>query len=182
MKMTDVAGLVSAAQENFSVLDAIKGRAYPEDTETIYLDTTAAYEIHKLEKTIADTVDREEADYLIGLVEDLKRRVVDTALTFRLRGISPGLTESITKEVKQRHEDVDFGPGALEANCAYLAAHIVDVTDSEGKVDSHKWSTDEVIVFRELCPPESFDKLADLMFKLSFAATFFDASVTPDFS
>lgn len=192
--MTDFAAIIEAAKDKntFNVLDAIQGRSYPQDIVTIYTDTNAAYEIHNIEKHIAD-LGNDEAEQINKLDEQittLKQRIKDTALTFRLRGIGRDLKEAINDEArllfpwtdKTNPDPVDQGIGAEWVNRSFLAAHIVDVTDALGNVDEHMWDEAQVETLRKSIPDESFLSLIRLMQELSFAATYFDASVTPDFS
>jgi hypothetical protein len=182
--LTDVVDLVSAAKEQgtFSILDAIKGRGYPSDSETVYTDVEAAYEVNRLEEQINDSKDSKEVDRLVAVQQEYKDRVKASALTFKMRGINEGVIDGIKKEAQGKFEDIWTGEGAQWCNDRYLAAHIVEVSDAEGNVDEHKWTGEEVEGLRFLLPRESFETLTTLMHKLTFAASYFDASVTPDFS
>lgn len=192
--MTDFDAIIAAAQDKgtFNVLDAIKNKAYPQDIVTVYTDVDSAYEIHRLEKQIADLGDNdhEQINQLDDVIANLKENIKASSLTFRLRGIGRDLKDAINDEAhlkfpwedRSKADPVDLGEGAEWCNRSYLAAHIVDVTDANGAVDSHKWDEAQISQLRKDLPDEEFLKLLRLMHELSFAATYFDASVTPDFS
>jgi hypothetical protein len=195
--MTDIAALVNDAKAKgtFSVLDAARGnRSYPQDIKTVYTDVAAAYEVKRLEKLDKGEKDREVHESIVAQIEDAKERVRKSALTFRLRGIGEGTKDSIRDEALAKFPEVqdqfgnrtsggpDYGEGAVWNNDKTLAEHIIDVTDADGYVDEHHWTPEEIAELRETLPPESFGSIVELMFELSFAAAYFDASVTPDFS
>lgn len=192
--MTDFDAILAAAQDKatFSVLDAVKDKHYPQDITTVYTDVESAYEIHRLERKIADLGpdDHEAINLLDQEIAGLKEDVKASALTFRMRGIGRGLKDAINDEAALKFPWVDktqvdpaqYGEGGQWTNRSFIAAHIVDVTTADGAVDSHKWTEADVDELRKHIPDESFQELIRLMRDLSFAATYFDASVTPDFS
>jgi hypothetical protein len=192
--MTDFDAIIQAAtdKKTFNVLDAVKDKHYPQDITTVYTDVNAAYEIHRLERQIADLGpdDHEAINLLDEEIAGLKEKIKATALTFRLRGIGRGLKDAIIKEGelefpwtdKTKPNPAEYGPGGEWTNRKFLAAHIVDVTTADGSVDAHKWNEEEIRELRGDIPDESFLELIRLMRDLSFASTYFDASVTPDFS
>lgn len=192
--MTDFDAIIAAAQDKktFSVLDAVKEKHYPQDITTVYTDVDSAYEIKRLERQIADLGpdDADQINELDSVIATLKENIKATALTFRMRGIGRGLKDAIIKEGelkfpwtdKTQADPSQYGEGGQWSNRTFLAAHIVDVTTADGSVDSHKWNEAEIEQLREDIPDESFQELIRLMRDLSFASTYFDASVTPDFS
>lgn len=192
--MTDFDAIIAAAQDKntFSVLDAVKEKHYPQDITTVYTDVDSAYEIKRLERQIADLgpEDADQINQLDSVIATLKENIKASSLTFRMRGISRGLKDAIIKETelyfpwtdKTQPDPATIGEGGQWSNRKFLAAHIVDVTKADGSVDSHKWSEEEIELLRQELPDESFLELIRLMRDLSFASTYFDASVTPDFS
>jgi len=193
---TDIAALVdnAKAKGTFSVLDAAKGRSYPQDIVTVYTDVEAAYQIKTLEAQDSDETDTASHEQRVAEIDALKGRVAESALTFRLRGIGSGTKKAIKTEASLKFPveydalgqyvsgGPDIGDGAEWGNAKTLAEHIVDVTDLEGNVDEHHWSPEEILDLKDTLPEESFHAIENLMFALSFTATYFDASVTPDFS
>jgi hypothetical protein len=190
--MSDVAALVekATAPGTFSVLDAIKGRSYPEDDVTVYTDAAAAYEIRLLEEKIADVEDGNEVNALDAELERLKHRVRDSKMVFHLRGFNRGVIDGIMKQGREKFpwedkllpDPLERGEGARWANAYYVAESIIRVTDSQGNVDEHHWDVDEVMALQATLPDDVFEKILDKTIELSFAALFFDQTVTPDFS
>jgi hypothetical protein len=181
--MTDPIALVTEAvnPKTFSVLDAAKNRSYPQDIVDVYTDAESAYQVNRLERKINDATDNDDLEALSAQQEDYRAKVKASVLTFRLRGINPGMIRSLSEEAKAKFPD-DENKQNEWSNFSILAAHVVDVTDADGNVDDHKWDHDDVVSLRDWVPDEEFDKIADLMLNLSFAAQLFDVSVTPDFS
>lgn len=196
--MTDIAALVEGAKAKgtFSVLDAARQAAtvYPQDIRTVYMDKASAYEVKRLEKLDADEKDGPVHEAIVAQIEAAKERVRNSALTFRMRGIGEKTKDSIRQEALLKFPEVkdefgnlisggaDYGDGATYYNDKVFAEHIIDVTDIDGNTDEHHWSLEEVAELRETLPDESFASLVELMYELSFAAAYFDSSVTPDFS
>lgn len=196
--MTDINTLVddATAKGSFSVLDAARGRSYPQDTVSVYTDEEAAYEVHRLNQVDADEKDSAAHESRVAEIDALKERVKASVLTFRMRGVSDKVKDSINKETIAKFGEAvisdtgqwisggaDFGDGADWNNAKLLAEHILDVTDAEGNVDSHHWTPEEIIDLRtNVLPEDQFQELVGMLFKLSFAKNWFDASVTPDFS
>jgi hypothetical protein len=188
--MTDPIALVTEATEprKFNVLEAAKGRSYPQDILNIYTDAEAAYQVNLLERKInAHDEDDAELEALIAEQNAFKSEVKGSILTFHLRGINPGLIRSISDEAHTKTFDGLEGDALIGrqnewSNLSILAAHIVSVTDVDGNVDDHKWNYDDVATLRDWLPEDEFDKITELMFNLSFAAQLFDVSVNADFS
>lgn len=184
--MTDPIALVTEATApgKFDVLSAAKGRSYPQDIVDVYTDAEAAYQVNVLGRKIANhRTDDDELAALVAEQDALKETVKASVLTFRLRGINPGMIQSIVAQADAKYPAVtDVGTHNEWSNFSITAAHIVDVTDAAGNVDDHKWTVEEVYTLREYLPDSEFDKINDLVVNLSFSAQLFDASVNADFS
>lgn len=183
--MTDVPAIVEAAKAKgtFSVLEVAQGRGYPQDIVTVYTDHVSAYEIHLLEKQIADEKDDERVNELDARINELKQKVKASALTFHLRGISPRDIKAIQKAARKEFgEEADFGEAANWQNDRYVAAHIVSVHDAQDNVDEHDWTGEEVEQFRLSVHADTYEPIAKLVTELSFASAYFDATVDADFS
>lgn len=188
--MTDPMSLVAQATEprTFSVLEAAKGRSYPQDIISVYTNAEAAYQVNLLEKKInSHATDDAELAAMVEEQNAYKDAVKASVLTFHMRGINPGLIRSISDEAHTKTFDGEEGDALVGrqnvwSNFSILAAHIVSVTDAQGNVDEHKWNFEDVETLRDWLPDDEFDKISNMMFDLSFAAALFDASVSADFS
>lgn len=163
----------------FSIVDAIKGVNYPSENVDVYLDNDAAHEIHLLEARIADLTNADEVNALDGEISVLKERLLASKLTFELRGISRGLQLSIEKEFGLTQQSSDAEWASL--GHAYLAAHIVSVTNAEGAVDEHLFTKEEAQGLEDMLPRDQFAKIYGKMNELSFAAAYIDQAVSADF-
>lgn len=165
----------------FSVLEVAKGRGYPQDIVDVYLDHDAAFKIHRLEARIASEQDGEKVNALDDERRELVEKVKASRLTFHLRGISEDDIEAVQKQATEKFGPDESNDKGKWSNGAFLAQHIVSVTNAEGEVDSHKWTADEVVELWKVLPTESFNKLLLLMQELTFAARYFDEAVSTDF-
>lgn len=184
--MTDVAELVekATAKGTFSVLDAVKGIAYPTDTVKVHTDIEAAYLIKHLNVKAADELDPDQVDKIDAQVNELKERIAASDLVFTLRGYAPTVVRAINDEAKERFavEDTDNGEAAEWCNYKYVAEAIVQAENAEGATDSHRWEVDELKGFALSLPDGEFDKITELMAALVFTAAYFDQVVDADFS
>lgn len=181
--MSDILTLVDDAKKSFNVLEAARGRSYPQDIISVYTDAESAYQVNKLEKRINDSTDNDELEALAAEQDGYKKKVKDSILTFHLRGINPGQVRIVGEQADEKYPDVnDVGLRNRWSNFALLAAHIVSVTDADGNVDEHKWTYDDVETLQSWLPDSEFDKIHALMLDLTFSAALFESSVNADFS
>lgn len=95
--------LATAASQpgTFSFMDRLKGRNYPTETVTVYLDEAAGYAIRKLGSKLANETD---ADKVKALEIELVERVAEakaSAIDFKLRAISSEAYDKIIDEVDE---------------------------------------------------------------------------------
>ena len=173
--------------KTFSLLDAIKGRSYPEDQVDLYTDIAAAYEVDRLNAAINDATEGNEANVLEERLTAAKETLARSAQTFHLRGFAPGVSKSIMTEARalfkvEDGQTVDDVPEAFEwVNRRSVAESIISVVDVDGNVDEHHFTVDDIATLEEYLPPEETQKLANKCYELSFKALAFDASVGSDF-
>ena len=170
--------------KTFSLLDAVKGRSYPEDLVTIYTDVAAAYEVDRLNAAANNSLeDNKYEDELAAA----KATLAASAKTVRMRGFAPGVSKSILKEAHAlfKVEDgktVDDVPEAFAwVNRRSIAEAIISVTDVDGNVDDHHFTVEDIEALENYLPQEEIDKLSNKCYELSFKALAFDASVGSDF-
>lgn len=173
-EIKEVLDLVEDAQSKgkFNLAEVIKGRGYPEDTIEIYFDVESAYSLSKLNDELVLITDPAEAEPLEAKAKELADKILESKLTFRMRGISQALVEAIenkSKVNKSRDEDGFF----LEYFSRLIAATIVDVTDAKGNVDDHQFTLEDVEELRGLLPSESWETLVSTTQKLTLASGYF---------
>lgn len=173
--------------KTFSLLDAVKGRSYPEDTVTIYTDVATAYEVDRLNAAANEAKDGDEANTFDAQLTVAKATLAASAKTVRMRGFAPGVSKSILKEAHAlfKVEDgktVDDVPEAFAwVNRRSIAEAIISVTDADGNVDDHHFTVEDIEALENYLPQEEIDKLSNKCYELSFKALAFDASVGSDF-
>ena len=164
----------------FDVLKSARGTTYPSKDVEVYTDQGGAFEIVQLERQISDTKDPDEVDRLDAMVNELRKQVKDSALTFHMRGIGPGIRAAVEMRIKQTTGLTEEERVRL-SNSSYLAEHIVRVTNAAGEVDERMWAADDVAELIDVLPDESVAKLFEAMGELTFRALYFDDVVSADF-
>lgn len=173
-------------KSTFSLVEAIKGRGYPTDQVTVYLNADAAYnlaETNALLTALAQRAETEEYENLDKVAQQLKAEVLASAMTIHLRGISPGELAKISKKVRKQAEadGLDEEDIALELTKAWIAPHIIRVEQADGAVDEHLWSPEEVEVLMDLLPQTEWLKLNDTINKMTFTSAYFTQAVDAGF-
>ena len=168
----------------FSLLDTVKDRTYPEKDVTIYTDMKSTH----LRKVLEDEVnglgnsdaDQARMAVLEEEIQGLEEAIRDSGLTFSLRGLSPKIIEDAEATVKQELKDEDAFNQRMSD--LLMALHIVQVTRvKDGAVDNHTFTADDIAGLREAVPFEAWKTIREAMDELTFAAAYFDASVSADF-
>lgn len=173
-------------KSTFSLVEAIKGRGYPTDEVTVYLNADAAYnlaETNTLLTALAQRAETEEYENLDKVAQQLKAEVLASAMTFHLRGISPGELTKISKKVRKQAEadGLDEEDIALELTKAWFAPHIIRVEQADGAVDEHLWTPEEVEVLMDLLPQTEWAKLNATINKMTFSSAYFTQAVDAGF-
>lgn len=172
----------AVSKGKFSVLEVAKGRGYPQDIVDVYTDHETAFKVHRLEQQIANERDGHKVNALDEERKALADKVKESILTFHMRGIGQGLIDDLQKQANAKFTEPDQEAEKVTwLNNLYLAMHIVSVTNAEDDVDDHRWTSEEIADLKRDLPPESFEKLINLMFDLTFAAKYFDEVVSADF-
>ena len=173
-------------KKTFSVLDVVTGAAYPTDTVTIYTDHESAYKIRQLEVADSTEEDPEKSNERAEQIAQLRQKVKDSGLTFHVRGYPPQVTKDIHTEAQAKfkldaEEPGDPNKAAEWAVHKGLAEAIVKVEKSDGSVDEHKWTPEEVGQFRGMVLESEFDRLFLKTQEVIFAGIAFDSAVNADF-
>jgi len=183
----NIINLAEEAQEKgkFSLADAIKGRAYPEKSVDIYIDGASAFELDAITAALKET-DPASAEYeeLNKEAELLSKKIVESKLTFHMRGVGQGVVEKITKEANEK-----FGQdGGLNEPewikhylCALIAENVVKVSDTEGNEDESKFTVEDIMDLRDAIPVDSWEILIDTMQKLTLASSYFESATDAGF-
>lgn len=188
----DIREAVEGAQDKsvFNLVNVIKGRGYPEDQVTVFTDVEAAYSLADLEesmKTIAASPEqaeyREEYNKLEEVAEELREEIRKSALTFHLRGISPGHIKKIMRAVhkQSKAEDMDQSEFDDLLEASYVAPHIIKVVDAEGNTEERVYTPQDVLDLIEYLDNQQYAKLSMAVGKLSFVAAQFDVTTDAGF-
>lgn len=179
------------APEKFNLVDAIKGKSYPEDYVRVFMDEDAAYRLNKVNKELEVLAnlkrDKSEDEQLVfealeAEAESLRERLVATSLKFTLRGRERAVYDKIAEEARAAHpgEDEDEARAHAE-NVGCIAASLVSVENGQGLVDDHEFTSEEIDEISKAMPLGEWYRLLDLMMSLTFANSYFDAAVDAGF-
>jgi hypothetical protein len=168
-------------KSTFSLVEAIKGRGYPTEEVTVYLNADAAYnlaEVNELLTKLAqgEKQDTEAYDNLDAVAQQLAQELRDSEVTFYLRGISPGELQKITKKVRKQADadGLDEDEISLALTDAWIAPHIIKTEDANGNVEERLYAPEDVTLLRDLLPQTEWLKLDTAINKLSFSSAYFD--------
>lgn len=183
----NIINLAEEAQKKgkFSLADAIKGRAYPEKAVDIYIDGASAFQLSMVTEAMRE-MDPASPDYekMHQEAEALSQKIVDSKLTFHMRGVGQGVVERIIKEATEKFGS-DNGMNDPEwvkyYLCALIAENIVKVSDTEGNEDDSKFSPEDIMELRDAIPIDSWEILIETMQKLTLASSYFDAATDAGF-
>ena len=94
-----------ADEKTFDLLKTLQGRAYPEDEVTVYLDGDGIYRLSQIREELTEHADPKKKAYkdLEAEAEKLAKSILETELTFKLRGVAPGVV-SLLVEKYQKEE------------------------------------------------------------------------------
>lgn len=173
--------LVKEAQSAkvFNLADAIKGRAYPTTSVKIYLDDESAMKLVDVNLQMNRTTDPEALAELEKIAAELAKQIMQSALTFEMRGVGQSVIEAITDKLNALH---GFGEDESEKTQDWLkdyithlvAVNIVSVTNSEGAVDKEAFDYEKVEELRKGLSVTEWNKLVGAMQKLTLAGGYFD--------
>jgi len=186
----DIQGAVEQAQAKgtFNLNDVLQGRGYPEDEVTVYTNVPAAYELQALNarlEEIAQAAEQDQETYnaLDSLAQALKQEILDSQLTFHLRGISPGhikkIMRSVNRMVRKGELEEDEMVDYLDA--AYIAPHIIKTVNAKGEVDERLFTVEDVQKIQEFLDDGQLLKINNAVRNLSFTAALFDAATDAGF-
>jgi hypothetical protein len=180
----DVIDLATEAQKRgkFNLADAIKGRAFPEKSVDVYLDAASAMKLEELNvelQYLADVNNVEEYEKLNKQAQALRDEILESKLTFHMRGVGQSKVEEITETANKMHprtEETSDDPAWVRYYLsALVASNIVKVTDAEGNEDTSEFTPDDLIELRGIMPVDSWEVLIETMQKLTLATSYFDA-------
>lgn len=181
MSEDNIVDLAQEAQKRgrFVLADVVKGRGFPEKSVDIYLDANSAYELEQVNDEMKSVTDPEAYAKLEARAAELTEKIVNSRLTFHMRGVSQRSVEYVTEQADKLYPDDADGnenPDWIKYYlCALVAKNIVKVTDPEGNEDSKEFTAEEIMDLRGSLPIDAWQTLIDTMQKLTLAGSYFEA-------
>lgn len=184
------------APENFDVLDFVAGKGTPVGKVTIYTDDEAGHELAEWAQKEADNADRAEAEGFgiadevewidPDVLDELRARVEASALTFKLRGLTPAEKKAIRNSLIAKH---NFKEDSTEPQEEYfeeysytlIAKSIASVTRADGAIDDKKWTVERVAALRAKVNETEFARLDGEVYDINFKTDIYDRAVSADF-
>lgn len=180
----EVLQLVEKAQAKgtFNITEFAKGRAYPEDSVTAFLDVQAAYALQKLNEKMREVTTPEELEPLEKAAEELAKKVVDSKVIFYMRGVNQATIEKATFDCEKKYPAKTNALGQIEPNIEWVnewtamlvASNLVKTENSAGEIDEREFSAQDVVELRHHLPKEVWEMLVEKMQKLTLATAYFE--------
>jgi len=180
----EVLELVKKAQSKgtFDITAFAKGRAYPQDQVTAFLDLEAAYELEKLNNDMRSVTDPDALAPMEERANELAERVKASKVVFYMRGVNQAVIEKITEDCNKNFELVTdmmgnkqpSGAWILNWTTALVASNIYKIENADGEMDEREFDLDSTIELRHHLPSQVWDMLVDKMQKLTLATGYFE--------
>jgi hypothetical protein len=203
-KLTDTDAVTAAMQpDTFKLDDFLADIAYPVETVTIHLDAYTANEKLKvlerkdeLEKQAARareakknaprTINEadttfEEIEKVQAEIDALNSKLEESALTFHMRGMEPGIVDSITKSFFTEPGDEENPDKNTARDNELIAKSIIKVVNAKGAVDEHVFTAEEVALWRTKLLPGEFLKLVQSVARVNLNGALFSFAVDAPF-
>jgi hypothetical protein len=170
---------VAQSKNVFNLSDAIKGRGYPQKDVTIYLDDQTALELVELNEAMSLITDLEELQRLEQKAAELAKAVKDSALTFKMRGVSQDAIELVLKKMNEKYK-VKGSAGTENPDwmrdyiTTLVSLNVVSVIDASGAEDSSPFDFEKTEELRRNIPAVEWGKLVEAMQKLTLAGGYFE--------
>lgn len=164
----------------FNLSDLIKGRSYPLKDVDIYLDDQAAMELYDIASQLEYITDPEEAKPLEDRAEELKTKIAESKLTFRMRGVSQEAIEVVLEKTNAQYglKKGDDGTGNPEWLRDYISnlisMNIMYVIAPDGSEDHTPFNYERTEELRKNLPASEWSKLVETMHKLTLAGGYFE--------
>jgi hypothetical protein len=181
----EVMELVEKAQQKgtFDIAKFAKGIAYPEDTVIAYMDIESAYKLNKINSEMSATKLSEPKEYekLEKEAEELSKKIVQSKVTFYMRGVNQEVIESVTAKCDKKYpkkldalgQTIENQDWLKEWTCALVASNLVKIENAEGEVDEKHFEAEDIVELRKDLPREVFDLLIAKMQQLTLAGAYF---------
>jgi hypothetical protein len=165
----------------FDITEFAKGRAYPQDVVTAYLDVDSAYELNKLNTQINNALPGEDISGLESKAQELASKIIKSKIVFHMRGVNQSVIEDITNKCNKDYpSDTDaFGNETPNPDwvrvwtCSLVAANLIKVENANGEMDERAFTADDVDEFRKYLPKEIWDLITEKMQQLTLAGAYF---------
>jgi sialic acid synthase SpsE len=173
--------LVEEAQSKkvFNLSDAIKGRAYPQKSVTIYLDDESALKLVELNDKMSYVTDVKELAKLEAEAASLEKNIQESALTFKMRGVNQDAIELVLKQMNEKYKvkgsaGTDNPDWMRDYITNLISLNIVSVTDASGSEDETVFTFEKADEVRKNIPAAEWGKLVEMMQKLTLAGGYFE--------
>ncbi len=180
----EVIELVKKAQSKgtFDITAFAKGRAYPQDQVTAFLDLDSAYELEKLNNEMRLVTDPELLAPMEERANELADRVKASKVVFYMRGVNQATVEKITEYCNNGFEFTTdafgnrqpSGMWILNWTTALVASNIYKIENADGEMDEREFDLASTTELRHHLPTQVWDMLVDKMQKLTLATSYFE--------
>jgi hypothetical protein len=181
----------------FSFVDRLRGRNYPHDDVSLYLDEASGYRLSELNSEIANTINPDKLAKLEADYEAVRTGLAGQKYTVTLTGLSIKADEAMAKEAAEAYpfeydevvspftgEKTKVMIDSDDRNRLYTdllwSASIIKVVDPTGAEQGALTQAD-VRAIREEGPREGVIRIAETIEKLKMATYWMDSIQDEDF-
>lgn len=162
-------------EEKFDFVKAAKGRGYPTQELSVYLDDGAIVELvqhNSRMQSLADTGQTKAYEALEKETQRLLDKVEESKYTIHLRGVAPKRWEEIYKDEKTND---------VEKIYLMVAESIEKVVSASGAVDDSKFTSKKVETLKDSLPVGEWGKLVSEVQGLAFTQSYFQEATDAGF-
>lgn len=175
------------APDVFDVLAFVEGTAYPTEEVVLFQDVKSADEYIKLVKE-RDAFELENAKKkgsraveitsLTARIEELGDKISASSIIVELRGMPPGVVNSIMEVPKGEDEELH----SKDRDDELIARSILTVRNAKGVYDTRTWTGYDVTKLRDFLKEGEFGKLITATGSVNFNALVFTNATDAGFS
>jgi len=91
------------AKGTFNIVNVLRDRGYPEVSVVVYIDEASAYDASVLKEKINAAKDGEDVSAIQGEHDALLEKLMESSVTFYLKGISESARDAMLKQAKKKY-------------------------------------------------------------------------------
>lgn len=167
----------------FNVLDYVQGSLYPSKEANVYLDGNARSRLTHLQDELKVGVTKTREAEIKKQIKAHREALEKSKLVFYFQGFAPHVRQTLSEAVRAEGEKKKWDNDRIqqETTNRILAKAIVKVENSDGEVDDHEWTGEEVEKLMEVAPNGALNEFISAGVHVTAEALKFDQGVDVPF-